>query len=310
VRTIQAVCLLLACVMKMPAADRFADSLIAAFDVNDIVALGEWHGSEQDAELRLRLIRHPEFPTKVGHVVIEAGSARHLDVLDRFIAGDDIPREMVRAVWRDITTPGGADSPVYEALLVEFRRLNATLPASRKIRVIAADPPIDWHRIRSRSEWREIAGGRDSYAAGLLERAIVAKERKALLICGSAHLWQRNQIVKEPNVAALLKQRHPGKLYTVSRLRPSEETGKKLVSVIPAEAPVLLDLRRHEAGELNPNDLLGVPVPMFAPDTKLRDVVDAVIWAGGSEQAKAASPPQEPEYEAEKQRRLKLLQAR
>lgn len=67
---------------------------------------------------------------------------------------------------------------MYEALLREIRQLNRALPDSLKLRVLAADPPIDWSRISNRSEWRDIAGRRDMYAAELIEREVIAREKK------------------------------------------------------------------------------------------------------------------------------------
>jgi hypothetical protein len=49
-------------------------ALIAAFDQVDIVALGEAPLWSVDADLRIALIRHPDFAKKVRTFVIECGS--------------------------------------------------------------------------------------------------------------------------------------------------------------------------------------------------------------------------------------------
>lgn len=52
-----------------------ARTLISAFDQIDIVALGEAHGRFRlDSELRIAMIRHPDFAKKVRFVVVEFGS--------------------------------------------------------------------------------------------------------------------------------------------------------------------------------------------------------------------------------------------
>lgn len=120
--------------------------------------------------------------------------------------------------------------------------------------------------------------------------------------------------MKEPNVATLLKQRHPGKLYTVSRIDPPEKFKNKLNAVArTTDLPILLPLGDHTAGALSANELLGLPVRMFADDTTLREVIDAAIYTGRKDPDPAtttAASPGDPVYEAEKLRRQKILQPR
>lgn len=55
--------------------DAIARTLISTFDQVDIVALGEAHGRFRlDSELRIAMVRHPDFAKKVRFVVVEFGS--------------------------------------------------------------------------------------------------------------------------------------------------------------------------------------------------------------------------------------------
>src|SRR5262245_24181901 len=54
--------------------DAIARILVATFDHVDIVALGEVHDGKLDSDLRLAVIRHPDFAKKVRAIVIECGS--------------------------------------------------------------------------------------------------------------------------------------------------------------------------------------------------------------------------------------------
>jgi hypothetical protein len=55
--------------------DGIARTLISAFDQVDIVALGEAHGLFRlDSELRIAIVRHPDFAKKVRSIVVEFGS--------------------------------------------------------------------------------------------------------------------------------------------------------------------------------------------------------------------------------------------
>src|SRR6059058_1643999 len=45
--------------------DRIVQTLISVFDQADILALGEVHGRRADSDLRITLVRHPDFAQKV-----------------------------------------------------------------------------------------------------------------------------------------------------------------------------------------------------------------------------------------------------
>jgi hypothetical protein len=61
--------------------DRVVGSLLSAFDNADIVLLGEAHGRRVDAELRLRLIRHPAFPAKARFILLESSDLELIDAV-------------------------------------------------------------------------------------------------------------------------------------------------------------------------------------------------------------------------------------
>lgn len=132
----------------------YIHALMLQFESSDIVALGDRPGTREDSDLRIQLVRHPDFPNTVRYIVVECANASHQDALDRYIGGEDVPQQQLQKVWRDVTTPGACDSPVYEQFLDEVRTRNQYLPDARKLRVLAGDPPIDWARIHSREDWR------------------------------------------------------------------------------------------------------------------------------------------------------------
>ena len=72
--------------------DAVVRALIGAFDQADIVALGEAHERQVDSDLRIALVRHPDFAKKVRTIVIEYGSASEQSTLDRYIRGENVSR--------------------------------------------------------------------------------------------------------------------------------------------------------------------------------------------------------------------------
>ena len=57
--------------------DAIAQALVSVFDQADIVALGEEHEWKPDSDLRIALVRHPDFAKKVRSIVVEFGRNSH-----------------------------------------------------------------------------------------------------------------------------------------------------------------------------------------------------------------------------------------
>lgn len=80
--------------------DGIARALISAFDQADILALGEWHGRiSPDSDLRIAVVRHPDFAKKVRSIVVEFGSTTEQSTLDRYIRGENVSRAQLEQVW-------------------------------------------------------------------------------------------------------------------------------------------------------------------------------------------------------------------
>lgn len=75
--------------------DRVADTLVSQFAKSDIVALGEWHWTREDSDLRIRVVRHPEFFRRVRYIVTECANSLHQEVLNRYVAGGRVPQVRV-----------------------------------------------------------------------------------------------------------------------------------------------------------------------------------------------------------------------
>ncbi len=163
-------------------------AILTAFDTYEIVGLGILSYSNQDFNnFILALIRNPGLPEQVDDIVVECGNSLYQPILDRYIAGEAVPIAEVRKVWRNTTQPMCGFSAFYEQLFPLVRQVNLALPASRKLRVLAGDPPIDWSKVKDRQDL-EGFGDRDAGIAAVVESEVLAKHRKALMIFGYRHL--------------------------------------------------------------------------------------------------------------------------
>src|SRR5262249_44744295 len=67
------------------------------------------------------------------------------------------------------------------------------LAPEHRLRVLLGDPPIDWEQIRTKGDPAKWVALRDTFPAEVIEREVLAKHRRALLVFGNMH-FQRKQL--------------------------------------------------------------------------------------------------------------------
>jgi hypothetical protein len=181
-------------------------AILAAFDKHEVVGMSAAHGNKDLDDFILHLIRNPAFASTVDDIVVECGNSLYQPTLDRYIAGDDVPLSEVRQVWRNTTQPMCGVSAFYEELFPLVRRINQKLSPKKQLRVLAGDPSIDWSKIRT---GRDFGHGqfleRDVSIASVMEKEVLSKHRKALMLFGTAHLFHT-----ENSAVGLYEKDYPG----------------------------------------------------------------------------------------------------
>ena len=191
--------------------DGIARTLISAFDHVDIVALGEAHGRKLDSDLRIAVVRHPDFAKKVRSIVVEFGSTSEQSTLDRYIRGENISPAQLAQVWRTTTqgVNGVWDSPLYADFFAAVRDVNSRLPADARIRVFGGDPGPGDNRSR------------ETAAVSVLKEQVLQKHGKALVIYGAAHFYRTmpadylSSMGEDIGIARTLEIDYPGRTFAV-----------------------------------------------------------------------------------------------
>jgi len=212
-------------------------------------------------------------------IVLEFGNARYQDVIDRFVRGEEVPYDSLRQVWQNTTQVEFEwDLPVYEELFRAVRSVNASLPRGRQIRVLLGDPPIDWDKVHSFQDLQAGMGNRDAHAVEVIQREVLSKGRRALVIYGTQHLIRKNTVIGATDEWArglVAQLERPGltKLFTIS---PETRTDLKALQpdVASWPKPSLAILRGTQLGAAN-----------FAPGPRQRpvlmeDQLDALLYLG------------------------------
>jgi hypothetical protein len=277
-------------------------AIVDQFKKSDLVGLGELHGSQPDQDLRFQLIHSKAFARKVRNIVVEGLNAFYQEDLDRYIRGEDVPLEQVQKVWRDSTGIfiGPVIRTAYQQFLSEVRLVNRALPVRMKLRVIAADPPLDWAKVQSIADFRTVLSKRVVFGVDVIEREALQKGQKALLVFAGSwftrnmqHRTAKGLVPWTETIGAGLDRDYPGRLYVIAPVRSGEyPDSAELERGIGTPAfPVLLRLHGTAFGALDANEflpanagaLLGSPAPPFRTyrdGTRLSDVADAVIYRG------------------------------
>ena len=261
-----------------PAPRNAIDGILDAFAVYDVVALGEGpHGNEPGHSFRLSLIRDARFTATVNDIVVEFGNARYQQVMDRYLAGQDVAPESLRRVWRDTTVPGPIwDRPIYEQFFAEVRKLNATLPSDRRIRVWLGDAPIDWDAVRGPADVRRFGVMKDGHAGALVKREVLAKGRKALIIFGDGHLQGRG-FAPASLINVLERPPNPAKVFAIA-------SSTALSSVDPSvrtwPVPSLARVRGTTLGRQPYARFYPLPPSPGWSKVVLEDQFDAVLYVG------------------------------
>lgn len=209
------------------------DGIFEAFRSHSLVGLGEMHGVAEVLDYYGNLISDPRFAAQVGHVVVEFGGAARQSTIDRYVNGESVPYAELREVWNQTV---GAQPTIlnegYALFFTRVRQTNLKLPADQRIKVWLGEPPIDWAQVRTAESYRPLLDTRDSHAAALVIREILEKNRKALVIYGSAHFdvtqpWEHEARAlitaadpggpmsgrQDATLRDLIEVKHPGSLF-------------------------------------------------------------------------------------------------
>jgi len=244
--------------------DGIARTLISAFDQFDVVALGEAHQRRQDSDLRIAVIRHPDFTKKVRSIVVEFSSTSEQSTLDRYIRGENISRAQLERVWKTTTQAANGvwDAPMYAEFFAAVRDLNATLPAEARVRVLGGDPGPGDNRSR------------ETAAFSVLKEQVLQRHGKALVIYGGAHFYRAmppeflSSMGVDSGLVKMLDKDYPGRTFAVIPLGPFdvppglpkavEPDYRKFNRALKTEVrPVLVSLQRLPFRDFTAEEFMG-----------------------------------------------------
>lgn len=262
--------------------------ILDAFASYRVVALGEGpHGNVQGHAFRLALFRDPRFTAVVNDIVVESGSSRYQDDLDRFVRGEEVADVFLRAARENTVTPTPAwDRPIYDEMVRAVRDINQSRPRDRQLRILLGDPPINWSEVRNADDYRMWLLRRDSHPAELIQREVLAKGRRALVVYGDGHFQARSERPGRSLVGIL--ETAGTKVFTVTSTF-ADLSGFQ-AEVAGWATPWLASLRGTLLGAAPYETFFGPPPPVefFTANPNIEDHYDAVLALGTAESLRLA----------------------
>ena len=174
------------------------------------------------------------------------------------------PRSTTTTRWR---AERGSLSGFYEQLVPLVRAINQKLPRERALRVLAADPPFDWDRFQTAEDLRQavLSLRRDTSIASVIEKNVLAKHRKALMLMGTLHL------LHGAGATGVIEEKHPSSIFVISELgvfgENSTDASKALLASWPI--PAIARVKATSMGKLGLKSFLPPPPPL--PPVVLED---------------------------------------
>jgi hypothetical protein len=288
--------------------------LASRFDTHPLIWIGEIHRSRETHGFLQQLLHDPRFICRADAVVVEFGNARLQPVADAYAHGADVPEDAVRDLLRATAVPLAWNSPVYRAVYDAVRAINVEHRCDHPVRLVFGDPPLDWSRIATAADYAPF-DDRDGHFADVIEREVLAKGGKALVISGQFHALKRSHGESTPGdeekvAAQLIERAHPEAVFTVVAVSsPAAATALGL-----GPPPDFRPVRGLPLGDVDfAMTLPGWPQGQAVGATgriRLAEGVDGVLWLGGNH-SEFPSPAiyLDPDYQAELRRRMRILEA-
>jgi Haem-binding uptake, Tiki superfamily, ChaN len=289
--------------------DEIARTLISVFDQADIVALGEAHQRKLDSDLRIALVRHPDFPKKVRSIVVEFASTTEQPTLDRYIRGESVSRAQLEQVWKTTTQAANGvwDDPIYPDFFAAVRDVNSKLPADARIRVFGGDPGPGDNRSR------------ETAAVSVLKEQVLQKHGKALVVYGAAHFYRAapkdylSNMGQDIGIVRMLEKDYPGRTFAVIPVGgvdlppgltpPVRPDYRKFDRALKTQArPVLVPIDRSPFRDFSAEEFMGNTVfncrgpggcrSIFQGSRlTLGQMADACVYVGASADADTKAKP-------------------
>jgi hypothetical protein len=201
------------------------ETLLQVMEYYPLVALAEIPQLQEFHEYLMALLYHPYLSERITDIVVEFGNAHYQKIADRFVLTDQpVSRSDLQLIWKTTSENSLWNAQVCEQFLYIVRAINWSLHPSQRLRVLLGSPPV--HAETHKGEVSQAWFYHNAHYVRIVEKEVLQKGRRALLIASRDRLLRGQQIARRPqelNVGGLLANRHPGSLFVADLLALSSQ---------------------------------------------------------------------------------------
>jgi len=249
------------------------------FDTHSVIQLGEFHRSLQIHSFIQQMLRDPRFVCRADDVVVEFGNSRLQKLADIYASGGTLSEVQIASMYRETSVPLTWNTPVYRAVYDTIRDINRHHLCSHAVRLVLADAPLDWSKVKTAKDLEPFAD-RDTAMADTVEREVMVKHHHAFLITGEFHAEKKtNDEAEGLRAAQIIERRHPGSLFSIVTAPSSAAAAALHMGPAPSFKAAHGDEIEHASFAMTNED--------WTPRDKtsgltIGEVVDGVLYVGGN----------------------------
>jgi hypothetical protein len=251
------------------------------FDDHSVIQLGELHRSLQIHMIIQQMLRDPRFICRVDDVVVEFGNSRLQKLADIYASGGALSEAQVVSMYRETSVPLTWNTPVYRAVYDTIREINRERLCSHPVRLVLADAPLDWSKVKTARDLEPFAD-RDSAMADTVEREVIAKHHHAFLITGEFHAEKKTSDEAEGlRTAQIIEGRHPGALFSIVTVPSPVAAAALHIGPAPSFKATRGSDIAHKPFAMTKENWRAA-AHAHPKEFSIGDVVDGVLYVGGN----------------------------
>lgn len=275
-----------------------------SFLTHQVIGLGEGgHNLINAHQCIVKILMNQKIIDLLDVIILEFLNAKYQNILDSFMLGEDVGIFELQKLWRDSSQSPGlfGEASMYFELLKTIRRININLPQEKKIRVLAGDPPIDWDKIHTMSDYnQQLSYGelRHSFPAEFITEFAIIQKKKILVIYSEFHITKIPDHKSSTSYSTITERvNHVSSdiMKSIAMIYSSELLEQE--GILDLDIYSVIELLNDKIGQLpasiywNLNDILqdGQKMKIF-DNYQLKDIFDALIYIGAKDSLQWSKP--------------------
>ena len=254
-----------------PLQAEITQQIVEILAANQLVALGDIHGSEQPVNALIALLDEPAVAAQIDDIVVEFGNSQYQSMADQYVLnGVDVALSERQKIWRNTLYFMAWQTPQYARLMTYLHDYNQQ--HQKKIRLVLAEQGFNWQSLTS-EHWQALTDQRDAFYERRIQQQVLDKNRQGLLLFGTFHHIKRSvTLAPQERAFTSVVARLTDKGIHVTTIWPH------MGPALPADyrAPTLINLQQDPMGKWPISQLSA----RFTSQMPVHNIADYYLYSG------------------------------